>query len=465
MLQIIFNCRKITKKTISKAPELVLQGSFDEIENVKRDNNVKRIEGAAYPVILIVTNHFSYDVSFNFKATASLKDYNGNTYNLEFRQNVPVLKNQSVEISMFDNSGFLESRLQLDSVDFQNNKQSAKQDYSSNSPFLINMDEMTNPYNGFQSRGELEEYLLLSDYVNDKGSLYARGILLRFLFDDLKKIKPDSVLKIDGNEINLTKKDVDYLRSAMQMDIISKIMTYVEDLVIFSVSMLESNKNYYRLLDEKDPDIGDRVTKFFANLDKLSDDKACTILSYDYPNNSDFDPSETELINKVIQKNIQQFKQSLKFISEFRDTHIQLFRRYKHAGWPSMFGAQSQRPLGSKMFDFYTIVPIGPDPLQDVFPLPYSDNVIQRYKTTIGILQQLIIPVVKNRLDSINLQTTGIIPDIFTQLSGAEENILGGLVKKFHENNPIHCRDRDFYFPSNINKKKIKWYLDSDSPT
>ena len=464
MLQIIFDCKKITKKTISRTPKLVLQGSFDGIENVKRDNNIKRVEGVAYPVILTIMNHFSYDVSFDFKATASLKDYNGNTYDLEFEQSVSVPKNQSVEIAMFDNSGFFKSRLQLGSVDFQNNKQSAKQDYSSNSPFLINMDEMTNPYNGFQSRDELEEYFLFLDYVNDNGSLYARGILLQFLFDDLKKIKPDSVLKIAGNEINLAKNDVDYLRSVIQMDIISKMMTYVEDLIIFSVSMLEPNRNYYRLLDEKDPDIGDRVTKFFANLDKLSDDKVRTILSYDHPNNSDFDPGEAEMVNKVIQQNIQQFKQNLKSISEFRDTHIQMFRRYKHAGWPSIFGAQSQQPLGSKMFDSYTIVPVGSDPLQDVFLLPYSDNVIQRYKTMIGILQQMIIPVVKNRLDSINRQTTGIVPGIPTQISSAEKAIFNELIKKFHQNNPIHCRDRAFHFASKVNRKKIKWYSDSDSP-
>ena len=463
MLQIMFDCIKITKKTISRTPELVLQGSFDEIENIKRNNKINRVEGVAYPVILTIINHFSNNVSFDFKATASLKDYNGNTYDLEFEQSVSVSKNQSVEITMFDNSGFLESRLQLDSVDFQNNKQSIKQNYFS-SPFLINMDEMTNPYNGFQCRDELEEYFLFLDYVNDNGSLYARGILLQFLFDNLKKIKHDSVLKIAGNKINLVKNDVNYLRSVIQMDIISKIMTYVEDLIIFSVSMLEPNKNYYRLLDEKDPDVGNRITKFFANLDKLNDGEVRTILSYDYPNNSDFDPSETELLNKVIQKNIQHFKQNLKSISEFRDTHIQLFRRYKHAGWPSIFGAQPQRPLDSKMFDSYTIVPVGSDPLHDVFPLPYSDNVIQRYRTMIEILQELIIPVVKNRLNSINRQTTGIIPNIPTQLSSSEKAIFSGLVKKFHQNNPIRCRDNDFHFTSNVNKKTIKWYLNSDPP-
>ena len=127
MLQIIFDCKKITKKTISRAPELVLQGSFDGIENIKRDHNIKRVENVAYPVILIIMNPFSYNVSFDFKATAMLKDYNDNTYNLEFEQRVSVPPNQRFKVSMFDNSGFLESRLQLDSVDFQNSKQSTKQ--------------------------------------------------------------------------------------------------------------------------------------------------------------------------------------------------------------------------------------------------------------------------------------------------------------------------------------------------
>ena len=460
---LIFDCKKSTKKINSRTPKSGLQDSFYLVENIKRDYNIKRIKDVAYPVILTIMNDFSYDVSFNFKVTALLKEYNGNTHDLRFKQNVSVPRNQNVEIVMFDNSGFLESRLQLDSVDFQNNKQSTKQNYSSNSPFLINMDEITNPYNGFQSKDELEGYFLFLDYVNYRGSLYARGMLLQFLFDDLKKIKPDTVLQIDGNEINLTKNNVYYLRSAMQTDIISKIMIYVEDLIIFSVSMLEPDKNYYRLLDKKSPDVGNRVTEFFDDLDELSDGDARTILSHDYPNNSDFDPDEIKLVNEIIQENIQQFKQNLKLISEFRDGHIQMFRRYKHAGWPSVFGVQLQQPSSSKTFDSYTIIPVDSDPLNDVVLLPYSNDVIQRYKKMIIILRQTITPVVKNRIGSINRQTTGIIPDIPTHRSNVEKAIFNVLVKKFHQNNPIRCRDRGFHFASEVNEKTIKWYLNSDS--
>ena len=460
----MFDCKKVTEKTISRAPKLVLQGSFDGIENIKRDNNIKRVEGVAYPVILIIINHFSYDVNFDFKATASLKDYNGNTYDLEFEQSVPVPKNRSMEVIMFDNSGFFESRLQLGSVDFQNNTQSTKPNYFSNSPFLINMDEMTNPYNGFQNSDELEEYFLLSNYLHHSG-FSARGLLLQLMFENLKKINSNSVFQIAGKRIHLIEHDSNYLRCVIQMDIISKMMTYVEDLIIIIISMLEPNKNYYHLLDEKNPDVGNRITEFFDNLNELSESQLLTILSYNYPDNSEFDSSEAALVKRVIYKKIEEFRRNLKVILEFRNAHIQPFRRYKHAGLPCVFGARLQQQLGYEKSDFGTIVSVGKDPLRDVFPLPYSYNIIQRYKKIIEILQQMIIPVIKNRVDSIERNTTGIIHKIPEQLSDNESVIFNELVEKFHINNPMRCQDHDFYFASKAEKEKIKWYFGSDLST
>lgn len=458
MLNITFDCKKVTMQTISNAPGLLLEGSFNEIEKIKSDNNIERINGVSYPVIFKITNSFPYDVIFDFKVTALLKDYGGDTYDLELGQNVHVPTNQELEFTMFDNSGFLESILRLDSISFQSGEPDIKDDYFIDHYFLINMDEMTNSYYGFRSKNELEEYFLLFNYLHN-GGIYARGMLLKLMFDDLKRSRPNSILTIDGHENKLTGNDANYLRSMIQVDIISKIMIYVEDLIIIIDSMMEPNKNYYHLLDEHDPDVGTRVTTFLDNLSKLSDDEMRTILCYTYPDNSAFDSNETELVNRIIQENIQQFKQNLELLSRFRNAHTQMFRRYKHAGLPIVFGVPLQPPLSDK-FEFCTVVSVDRDPLRDIFPVPYFDDVAQRYKELIKILEELITIVIKNRLESIKRKTTGIIPDAPNHLSSTEKNIFSGLVAKFSRNNPLRCRNCDFHFVAHNVGEKMKWYLD-----
>jgi hypothetical protein len=132
----------------------------------------------------------------------------------------------------------------------------------------------------------MQNYLLLENYI--KSSLPARGLLLKFMFKTLKEITQHRSFEFEGQAISFEKEDLPALQSMLQIDIIAKIMMYVEDLIIILLAILEADGNYFLLLDrhsKEEPDVGDRIKLFFRDKDNFSMEDWRKMLSYINPGN------------------------------------------------------------------------------------------------------------------------------------------------------------------------------------
>jgi hypothetical protein len=99
----------------------------------------------------------------------------------------------------------------------------------------------------------------------------------------------------DGEKYSFSEEQTLALKSMIQIDIISKIMMYIEDLFTILIAMKDFNADYYRLLDENlesnydNKDLGDRISQFIKDETKFSSEDSRRILSYIEVDKTNFD--------------------------------------------------------------------------------------------------------------------------------------------------------------------------------
>jgi hypothetical protein len=339
--------------------------------------------------------------------------------------------------------------------------------FETNTPLLINTNDITNPYHGYQDQEEVQNYLLLENYI--KSSCPARGILLKHMFKNLNEIIQNRSFVFEGEAISFSKEDLPVLQSIFQIDIIAKIMMYVEDLIIILEAILKAGGDYYGLLDiditkDRDVDVGDRIKKFFQDKDNFSMMDWRKKLSYLNPNN---ETKYSNVIAKLIELNIVAFRDFINNIQIFSETHHRIFRRYKHAGFPFKPGYRSELPypFTSRRFDSYSMVFVGKTPLADLIPLPYADDVIESYRILVPTLQRMIRELVQNKIACIRRRVDGVMPSVSYSPPGTftpEENSEIELaIIEYNEQYPNRAYSDIYDFPiCEGTVKNMRWYID-----
>lgn len=143
------------------------------------------------------------------------------------------------------------------------------------------------------------EYLLLRNY--QENGLVGRGILLRIPFVALKQIEEDKWnFKIDQNE-------KPRFRSFIQIDIISKIMMYIEDVAILAESLM-SQQNFYDLIYRSE-DLGKVVGSFFEKISVISDGEIYKVMSYAAPDQINLDDKSTRILTKHLSSNANEIRE------------------------------------------------------------------------------------------------------------------------------------------------------------
>ena len=305
-----------------------------------------------------------------------------------------------------------------------------------------------------------KDYILLRNY--DENIFPMRGILLKTTMKSIRGIEKNAFpLEYFSDKIKLT--------SMFQMDVISSIMIYIEDLFILSESFRRKIP-YYKLLDmsdENQDEIGEIIGKFFKDVNSFSDKEFCRIFGYvEDLNTLDLENDEKILVKKIIQKNITELKRVYFQIKKFGKTHHPIFRRFKHAGSPLIPGAIStiskDPPLSE--FESYTIVANGKDPLEDVIAIPLSKDVLEGYRIIIQDIQTCLADIVKNHKSCIERNVTGILPVNCYSLENfslKDKEIYKKIISKFHNKHPFHMDDlKKFHYHTKIEKKELQWYLD-----
>lgn len=356
----------------------------------------------------------------------------------------------------------------IDRLDFQKNGVWSD-NYESNAPVHGNIVELNINY-GFKDEDELENYYLLSNYYNN--SINSRGLLLNLMFQIAKDFLNTKTLQLKGKKFTYSEKDVPFVSHTLQIDIVAKIMMYVEDLV----TIMEANRlcrNYYDLLDKQiegdvEIDLGDRLGNFFMNLNNFTLDEWIRMIGY-IPREEMSRIKNSEVINKIIENNINQVKVVLKHIQSFGSSHHRIFRRYKHAGFPARFDGQFPlSPFGSGVtFDSYAAIYVGKNPLTDLTILPFSKAVLESYEILLPGLQFLIKDIIMNKMKSIMRRTNGIIP---TEIYGDprknnedEKSKYNEALVTFYNENPNRVFDIGLVNEANNSYlAEMSWYINFD---
>lgn len=301
------------------------------------------------------------------------------------------------------------------------------------------------------------EYLLLRNY--QENNLLARGVLLRISFVALDQIDSDSWI------IKFTDPEKARIRPMIQIDIISKVMMYIEDLAIFAESFRQG-KNFYDFLDKRTPEdkeLGKVIEEFFNNLESYEEKDFYRIMSYIDPIEIKIDGDCMKLLHKHLKANIDELKRIMKQIGDFGRTHHPVFRRFKHAGFPVVLDNSLQNPGFLEGFDSTMLVSKGPDPMQDIIPIPYSKKVLDAYIIIIDGIQKILTDMVTNRIVCIERGINGIIPPqtYAPYLFNREEWLhMEKKVDEFLIKNPIKDLPKKLNFGGQVRSEDIKWYLE-----
>jgi len=451
---------------------LHLMSSYETIENIKRQENVQR-GTFSIPIIVSFRNlgkdtikNIKLDMNSDIDLTANNKDVQ---FKFEFKEislDSMILPSQgTIGITLFDISGFKIAKLGIQHLSYDRN---GKQMYAYriNAPIIFETSRLINNYNGFGSKEEFETWYFLDNYAST--AISSRSILLKFMFDKLQELESGE-LKVAGESITLGNAAKLSLKNIIQIDIISKIMMFIEDLIVILESMVSFNGRYYDILDRKETDgsdLGDKITRFMNGIDKFSEEDFRNMLSYvdikDLPNYQGKD-----IVEKIIKMNIQRVLVLLKHIKDFRRTHNQVFRRYKHAGFAFRTNVEANLYVDNKSYDsFFMVYHEQENPLSNPLPIPLSSEVLESYKCLISSLETLIYDVIEGKKACIERRIYKI-PPLFRYsnegLTESEIHLVEKVIENFFKQNPLYAFNSSFKFKGKVKRENIPWYLDIET--
>jgi hypothetical protein len=180
------------------------------------------------------------------------------------------------------------------------------------------------------------------------------------------------------------------------------------------------------------------------------------MMGYEIPSN--FIKKDKDLIEKLLKIEIKYIKELLNKIKIFRDNHIQIFRRYKHAGFPIQI--KEDYISSNPKIEYISMINTGKNDPFNVTALPFSINFIKNYEIFIEIIQNVISRILWNKLQSIEKRLDGILPsNIYTEkLTLTEKNDLMNLIYRFNFDNPNFIIRDQLQFSAEINSKISPWY-------
>jgi hypothetical protein len=152
------------------------------------------------------------------------------------------------------------------------------------------------------------EYLLLRTYEEN---IDTRGVLLRMPFVALEQIENNTW----GN-IKFSNDEKVRLRSIIQVDIISKIMMYIEDLAVLSESFIQ-NRDFYEILVDENINIGRLTGDFIRDVTSFSDESIFKIMNYAQPDRISADKESVKLLNKLLEYHVKKTRNNLSQVANF----------------------------------------------------------------------------------------------------------------------------------------------------
>ena len=309
------------------------------------------------------------------------------------------------------------------------------------------------------------EYIVLKHY-HRKG-LFARSNLIQQLIIDLRNFESRTTYDSTIREIKLND---DEIVSTLQIAIIAHIMMFIEDLAVICKSISEGRINYYDFLDRSgNEDLGVVIGKFYDEINKSHDDVFMKLLSYVCLENFEFvNDLERKQIQKVMNKMIERVRIFFNKITFFRQNHIKIFRRYKHAGFPILLVQQIPNVMMEyRNYKFASVGLTSNNKIDDeMVPIPYSSKAIESYENIKNDIFSFLGVIINFKLICIERKVDGVIPSTHhtfrMDLTEEEKTTLDDVWKKFEMKYPIDMNTKiEVQVP--FNSEILRWYTDIDN--
>src|SRR5215207_6782837 len=236
-LKVNVNCTKILDESFEPSFSNQDKNVYNIVEDYKRTNNIVRTQGYSFPILINLDNQTSTDLE-NIKIEIITKITASSSNKVTIEHQLPIefgysyiLKNKEYWNGLlFDMSGFAQVAITLGKVEYQINNKNESGNVATNTPLLINTNDLTNPYHGYRNQQEVQNYLLLNNYIQN--SFSARGLLIKFMFKILDELTKNKSFKFEEEIFSFGPEEIPVIQGMLQIDIIAKIMMYIEDLVI-----------------------------------------------------------------------------------------------------------------------------------------------------------------------------------------------------------------------------------------
>ena len=306
------------------------------------------------------------------------------------------------------------------------------------------------------------EFYVLKHYAT-KGVFVRRGIITQ-LIEDLKKVENKENYTSITQELGLNDDEV---ISAFQITIVSHIMMFIEDLATISKSISEGKVEYYNYLDKKDEDLGDIIKLFYDEIVKAPDETFRKLLSYSDLKNFEFaDDSQKDIIENIITRIIENVRKFFNRIVFFIDNHHAVFRRYKHAGLPILFGQKFPELVKEyPSCDFLAVGIVSKDNITDkLIPIPYSKKAIKSYEVITSEIFSFLGLISTFKTLCIERNVSEIIPSVThtfgVKLTENEIQTLKQVWENFETKHPVSHRS----VTNRIDSKSriLRWYTEID---
>lgn len=299
--------------------------------------------------------------------------------------------------------------------------------------------------------------------------LPARMAVVKFFLEQLQENLDKYIPNKSDKELEFDLNNKQKL-SLLQIGTISHLMLLIEDIATIFTAFKSGEWDYYKYLDKKEEDdLGAIIGKFYSNIDDLKDDEIRFILGYIDPKNlQNSTESEKDFLRSIIKKNIHSMRYFLIKANVFWGSHINVFRRYKHAGFPIMLGLnvpENDFVLGEK-FDFVSLVSTAKGDLaEEVTIIPFSKKSIESYQTFLEEIFVILFFVIESNLIKIERDLEGVIPNpnesFSKRLTKNERKKLRKIYGAFMNSNQPH--QSEFHAQANPQGVYPTWYVHLDT--
>jgi len=313
------------------------------------------------------------------------------------------------------------------------------------------------------SEGLNWEYEILKHY-HRHGMFGRRGLVSVFLDEINKNTKKKNRLT-QQQDFGLNDNEV---VSVLQVGAVAHIMMFIEDLAVICKAIQSEKIDYYAYLDKKgEEDLGKVIGEFYESIIKSSDEELRKILSYIEINKFDFEnDTHKKLVDSIIKQNSEKTRNFFKKVDLFQHNHIGIYRRYKHAGFPILFGLDVPRDDDLyKNYEFMSVAFTSVETLTgELASLPFSKKTLESYENLLKDIFAFLGTIILNKLMCIERKLDGMLPthlDIFgINLPNDQRQTLEKILKKFEEKYPQPKRET--HLGAKSNAEYMEWYVNID---